>query len=138
MSEAHLTLLKEMLDLLDRYAVSVSRADLERDRETWLKVKAALELAAQCAIDLCLALVSRQALGIPQRYRDAFQLLARAGIVDASLASELESWAGLRNVLVHVYTSLDLDRIHQALSQTKSLRTFHAVAARAFLPRGSD
>ena len=32
MSETHLALLREMLDLLDRYATTVTRADLERDR----------------------------------------------------------------------------------------------------------
>jgi uncharacterized protein YutE (UPF0331/DUF86 family) len=96
----------------------------------WLKVKAALELAAQCAVDLALEMVTRRGLGAPQSYREAFALLGRAGVLDAGLASDLESWAGLRNVLVHVYTALDLDRIHQALAQTAGLRSFHALAAR--------
>lgn len=130
MSEAHQTLLHEMLDLIGRYAGTVTRDALDRDRETWLKVKAALELAAQCAIDLALDIVARRALGVPQSYRDAFAMLARAGVIDAALARELEGWAGLRNVLVHVYTALDLDRIHRALRETAPLRAFHAVAAR--------
>ena len=130
MSEAHLGLLLEMLALIERYAGTVQRADLEHDRETWLKVRGALEVAAQCAIDLALAMISRRGLGIPQTYRDAFSLLARAGVLDAELATELEGWAGLRNVLAHVYTSLDLDRLHQALSETAPLRRLHAVAAR--------
>ncbi|MBI4704511.1 MAG: DUF86 domain-containing protein [Deltaproteobacteria bacterium] len=134
MTEAHLTLLREMLALLDRYAGVVTRAQIEQERVSWLKVKAAIELGAQCAIDLALDLVARRGLGVPQSYRDAFALLARAGLIDPGLAVELERWAGLRNVLVHVYTALDLDRLCRALSETEPLRAFLAIAARELGP----
>ena len=130
MAEAHLTLLLELIELLERYARDVSRADLERDRETWIKVKATLETAAQCAIDAALELVARRALGTPQTYREAFVMLARAGVLEPPLATALQGWTGLRNVLVHMYTRLDLDRVHSALRETAPLRAFHAIAAR--------
>jgi uncharacterized protein YutE (UPF0331/DUF86 family) len=129
MREAQLSLLSEMIELLERYAKTVRRGDLEHDRETWLKVKASLEVAAHCAIDLALDLIARRGLGTAQSYRDAFAVLARAGILDSNLASELQGWAGLRNVLTHMYTTIDLDRMHAALAETASLRAFHAVAA---------
>ncbi len=134
MSERHLALLEEMLQLLERYATSIRREDLDADRETWLKTKAALELAGQCAIDLALGIVTRRGLGVPQSYREAFFALARAGIIDATLAQQLAAWAGLRNVLAHIYTALDLDRIHSALSETEPLRAFHRIAAKELLP----
>ena len=90
-----------------------------------------MRLAAQCCIDLALQEVSRRGLGAPQSYREAFDALARAGVVDAALARDLEDWAGLRNVLVHVYTTLDLDRIHAAIAETEALRRFHEAMARA-------
>jgi uncharacterized protein YutE (UPF0331/DUF86 family) len=129
-AEAHLRLLIELIELLERYARDVGRADLERDRETWIKVKATLETAAQCAIDAALDLVARRALGPPQTYREAFTLLGRAGVLEPSLVTALQAWAGLRNVLVYLYTKLDLDRLHAALGQTAPLRAFHAIAAR--------
>ena len=131
MGETHLELLAEMLELLRRYATTVSREELGRDRETWLKVRGALEIAAQCCIDLALQEVSRRGLGVPQTYREAFRALVTGGLIDADLAEELEGWAGLRNVLVHVYTNLDLDRIHAALSESQSLERFRAAMARA-------
>ena len=130
MGEAQLSLLHEMLALLERYASTVRRTELDTDRETWLKVKAALEVATQCAIDLALELIARRGLGVPQTYRDAFLALARAGILDRGLAGDLQGWTGLRNVPVHMYTALDLDRVHRALGETASLRAFHALAAR--------
>ena len=134
MAEAHLTLLAELLDLLDRYAREVERKELEHDREAWVKVKGALETAAQCAIDLALQIVARRGLGAPQAYREAFAALARAGVLSSELATELESWAGLRNVLTHIYTALDLDRIHGALAETAPLRSFHRIAAQELMP----
>ena len=120
----------EMISMLERYAREVQRADLDADRETWLKVKAALEVAAQCAIDAALDLVARRGLGTPQTDRDAFAVLGHAGVIDAPLRDALQQWAGMRNELVRMYTSLDLDKVHQALAKTAPLRTFHAVVAR--------
>ena len=63
MSERHLQLLQEMLDLLDRYARTVTVAALAADRETWLKVKAALEVAAESATSLALIWLGREPEG---------------------------------------------------------------------------
>jgi len=131
MGEAHLAMLQKTLALLERYAREVKRRDLDEDWEAWLKVRAALELAGQCAIDAALDLISKRGLGAPQTYREAFAVLAGAKIIDSQLLEELRAWAGMRNVLVHMYTELDLDRVHAALSRTASLRTFHAIIAKA-------
>ena len=129
MGEQRLTLLLELIGVIERYAGEVERTDLEKDRDTWPKVKGALETAAQCAVDLALQIVAARKLGAPDTYREAFRSLARAGVVEPDLARELEGWAGLRNVLAHLYTSIDLDRMHRALSETESLRRFHRIAA---------
>jgi uncharacterized protein YutE (UPF0331/DUF86 family) len=131
--EAHLVMLEKTLALIDRYARDVKRADLETDWETWVKVRAALELAAQCAIDAALDLISKRGLGPPQTYRQAFAALAAAGIIDGQLLGELQAWAGMRNVLVHLYTKLDLDRVFAALSLTAPLRQFRTIAAKELL-----
>ncbi len=133
MGERHLNLLLQVLVLLDRYSETISTQQMESDLETWLKVKAALEVASQCAIDLALVLVSKRGLAVPQSYREAFFLLARDGLISPELAGALGRWAGLRNLLVHVYTALDLERVREALSDTSPLKEFHAVAARQLL-----
>jgi uncharacterized protein YutE (UPF0331/DUF86 family) len=131
--ERHLNLLLQVLVLLDQYSETVTTGEMESDLETWLKVKASLEVAAQCAIDLALLLVSKRGLAAPQSYREAFTLLARDGLLTPELAADLGRWAGLRNVLVHVYTALDLAHVHEALSNTAPLKEFHAIAARELL-----
>jgi len=133
-SENRRRLLAGILDLVDRYAREVAREKLDTDLETWLKVRGALELAAQCCIDLAVAMVTERGLGVPQTYREVFLVLARAGVLPPALAVQLGDWAGLRNVLVRVYTSLDLDTVYAALSQTAPLREFLRIAERELPP----
>jgi uncharacterized protein YutE (UPF0331/DUF86 family) len=67
-----------------------------------------LQRACETAIDLAMHLVRKHRLGIPQDSRDAFDLLANAGKLEAKLAASLKGMVGFRNVAVHNYTRLDL------------------------------
>lgn len=131
MGEAQLDLVERLLAKLDDYARTISRARLELDMDTWLKVSRALELVAQACLDLAMELVAKRGLGTPDTYRDAFGRLAQDGVIGQDQALELQSWAGLRNVLAHMYTTIDLDRLYAAMTEDKSVvRQFIAIAAR--------
>ena len=130
MGEAQLDLLERLLQRMEEYARSVSRETLESDLDTWLKVSRALELAAQCCLDLAMELVAKRGLGVPETYREAFVRLAQSGLITAEQATALQGWAGMSNVLAHMYTALDLDRVYEALCEDKALlREFGRIAA---------
>ncbi len=115
----------------------MSREQLENDLDAWLMVSRALELAAQCCVDLTMVLVAHKGLGAPESYRDAFARLVQAGVISAGQSTGLQGWAGLRNVLVHIYSSIDLDRLNAVLTSDHSLlRDFGRVAARELGYRG--
>jgi uncharacterized protein YutE (UPF0331/DUF86 family) len=129
--EAQLELLERLLARLEEYARTVRRADLELDLDAWLKVSRALELVAQCCLDLAMEMVAKRGLGVPETNRDAFVRLAQAGLITAEQSTALQGWAGLPNVLAHLYTGIDLDRMYAALVEDKSaLRELGRVAAR--------
>lgn len=131
MGEAQLDLLERLLERVDEYAESVSREQLEADLDTWLKVSRALELIAQCCLDLAMEVVAKRGLGVPETYREAFVRLAQAGVLSVEQSTALQGWAGLRNVLAHMYTALDLDRVYEAMTKNKDeLRVFGRIAAR--------
>ena len=76
-------------------------------------------------------LVAHRALGVPETYRAAFVRVAQDGVLTPAQATTLSGWAGLRNVLAHLYTSIDLDRLHAAVLEDKTtLRELAAIAAR--------
>ncbi len=66
-----------------------------------------IERACQAAIDMAMHVVARQHLGVPQNIADAFVLLARAGVIDESLAASLRGMVGFRNVAIHQDDQLD-------------------------------
>lgn len=88
-----------------------------------------LERACQACIDLALRLVTVRGLGVPKESRDAFELLAAAGLLDRLLADAMQRMVGFRNVAVHNYRKLDL-RIVQSIVETR-LGDFEAFCRRA-------
>lgn len=53
-------------------------------------------------------IVSDERLGEPRTNRELFDLIERAGWLDAALAATLRNMVGFRNVLVHEYDDVDL------------------------------
>lgn len=91
--------------------------------------------AVQIAVDVALALCLRLKLETPAGYGDAFKQLARAGVLDQTLAERLARAAGFRNVVAHAYESLDMARIHRAAREGPAdLRSFFAAVRDALPP----
>lgn len=65
-----------------------------------------IQRACEAALDMGQHLVRRERLGVPQSARDVFELLARAGWIDAALADALKRMVAFRNIAVHDYQSL--------------------------------
>ncbi|MFZ5468110.1 MAG: type VII toxin-antitoxin system HepT family RNase toxin [Myxococcota bacterium] len=124
--------LDEALADLEQYAREVPLERLMTDRHAFRMVSNALYVAAQSAIDIAEVLLANRKLGPASSYREAFVLLARSGVLPAPLAHELEGWAGLRNVLAHIYTQLDLERLHRAYTaELGALRELRKLATQA-------
>ncbi len=68
-----------------------------------------IERACQAAIDMAMHLAAKRHLGIPQSSAEAFNLLTRAGLIDAKLALALRAMTGFRNIAIHQYEDLNLD-----------------------------
>lgn len=125
-----LAALRRDLADLERYAREVGYDRFVRDRDAQNMVLFAVYRVSQNLIDLANLIVADRGLGVPQSYRDTFRLLAEAGILDMNLSPQLEGWAGLRNVIAHIYRKLDLDDVHRAFtSELAPVRSFLDVAA---------
>ena len=117
------------LDRLERFR-QIARDDFVANADTHHLAERYLHLAVESALDIANHLIADAGLEAPETYRDAFAILARHGIVDAALATRLQSWAGFRNVLVHAYLAIDHGMSWDAIvSDLGDLREFGAVAA---------
>jgi uncharacterized protein YutE (UPF0331/DUF86 family) len=66
-----------------------------------------LHLAIESALDIANHLIADAGFEAPNTYRDAFAILTRHGVLDQELGKRLQTWAGMRNVLVHPYLDID-------------------------------
>jgi uncharacterized protein YutE (UPF0331/DUF86 family) len=92
-----------------------------------------LYLALQESSDLAMHVVADRALGVPGDARAAFEMLAKSGVVQESLATRLAAAVGLRNRIAHEYGRLDLRRVYEAArDDLGELESFAAVIAGAY------
>jgi len=81
-----------------------------------------LHLAVEALIDVGMRLCSILRLRKPDTYRDVARVLRESGILGEEDSKKFELWIGFRNILVHGYARLDLERLFQALHEVGELR----------------
>jgi uncharacterized protein YutE (UPF0331/DUF86 family) len=117
------------LTRLERFARHAAKAFVA-DPDVHHLAERYLHLAMESVLDIANHLISDAGLEAPETYRDAFAILARAGILDPELARRLQLWAGFRNVLVHAYLAIDHGFAWDAIAHDLGdLRAFAVIAA---------
>lgn len=98
-----------LLGYLDRLASfsAIARERFIANRDEHHLAERYLHLAIESALDIANHLIADEGLEAPDTYRDAFAILARHGVLDDELGKRLQTWAGMRNVLVHLYLDID-------------------------------
>ncbi len=76
-----------------------------------------LQLAIECLLDIGNHIISDRGFRKPDTYAEILEILAENNIIHKELFDELEGMAAFRNVLVHDYLRLDLDRVYGILTQ---------------------
>ena len=83
--------------------------------------------ACEAAIDAAMHVVRVERLGIPQRSRDAFEMMFDAKLLDATLNTRLKAMVGFRNIAIHRYREIELPILRAILEQRlDDLRSFAA------------
>ncbi|GMV07609.1 MAG: hypothetical protein AMXMBFR53_38840 [Gemmatimonadota bacterium] len=72
------------------------------------EVERLLELIVQVAVDILAHELAERGT-TPSSYRDAFVQAGAAGLIPRALALRLSEAAGLRNILVHLYETIDYE-----------------------------
>lgn len=78
-------------------------------------VEHTLQLAIQAALDAASHWISARRLGEPETNRALFKMLAEDHVIDRELGETLAAMAGLRNILVHGYQTVNTDKLRDIL-----------------------
>lgn len=106
----------------------VSRETLERDLSLHNDVLFSLLTVCQVVIDAAGEIAARRGDRF-EDYTQAVRHLARDPRFPAEVVRELERLPGFRNVLIHEYVELDLDRAVEALERLDPVDRFLEIAA---------
>jgi uncharacterized protein YutE (UPF0331/DUF86 family) len=94
-------------------------------RSQWA-LRYGLMASIQIVIDLACEIVAKRSLGSPSAYRECIELLAQFGLLEHSLAETLQKMVGLRNLLVHDYDEVDINRLTPLLELLDDFKAFAA------------
>jgi uncharacterized protein YutE (UPF0331/DUF86 family) len=104
----------------------LGRESLERDMSLHNDVLFSLLTVCQLVIDIAGDLSSARGDRF-EDYTQAVRNLARDARFEPDLVRQLEPLPGFRNVLVHDYVGLDLDRVVEALDTLAPVEAFYAI-----------
>ena len=125
----HIKELEEALQDVRRYKSSITLEDLVADRDKRNMVLRALQVAIQSAIDIANHIIAEYRFPTPLTYKESFQILKEKGMLSSNLAEDLSELVGFRNILVHLYWRVDLEKVFKVLNErTEALKGFLKVA----------
>ncbi len=124
--------LYELSERLGRLGTLRDRARSEFDQDPFLRdiAERNLEVAAQCCIDICNKIISREQARKPADAHDAIVCMAELGVLEPEFARRFAPIAGFRNILVHEYVSIDWDAVYGHLQGLDDLVAFSEAVKR--------
>ena len=86
-----------------------------------------LLVAIEAALALCYHVSARRLRKTPEDYAGCFAVLGEAGVLAPDLTERLQRMARFRNLLVHVYWTVDHEQVHALIRRDLGdLRAFAA------------
>ena len=79
-----------------------------------------LQLSAEASIDIGEIIISEKKLRTPMSHREVFDILGDERIISALLAKNFSEIAGFRNILVHDYVEIDVNKMYEYLQNDLS------------------
>ncbi len=93
----------------------VTATELEKDLEKAWVVQHGLQLSIQVVLDIGGHILAAEGVTV-QEYEDVFLELARLEVIPEEYAHEIKGMAGFRNLLVHEYAKVDMNRVAEILN----------------------
>ena len=106
MSEMDVVLSK--INIIKNCLMAIERATVEIKDDAFLMsiYELNLQRAIQACIDLSNIVLAKEGLGLPNTYKQGFQLLNKFHVVENQLTEKMCAMAGFRNISVHDYSDI--------------------------------
>lgn len=106
--------MKKYVDFLRSYK-PISMGRLEDDYELKSAIERNFQLAIESALDMGEIIISAENFEKPEDYRSVILILGRHKIIPPEFAERFARAVGLRNILVHMYDEVDVEKLYDYL-----------------------
>lgn len=83
-----------------------------------------LQRAIQACIDMANLIIAKEGLGLPNSYRQSFEILNKHGVISSEITRKLIAMVGFRNISVHDYETIKPEIVQYII--TKNLADFES------------
>ena len=122
--------LEENLRVLNDFKGKYGLEDLLANKVDEWALRYGLLECIQIIIDVSCSFVAEKNLGIPKNYSDCIQLIISNNYLDKDLGERIIRMVGLRNLLVHEYGVIDVQRLYEYLDHLNDIRDFAIAISR--------
>jgi uncharacterized protein YutE (UPF0331/DUF86 family) len=117
---------------------TLSQNELFQNEETLYFAERVMERLIGAALDINMHLCSYFGKEVPADYHESFLALARLGVFPLEFAKEIARSSALRNILVHEYQALDLEKFHSALGLALKQYPHYVTGVTEFIEENSS
>lgn len=115
---AKLRLMRRLLRRLSALG-DVTKESLAEDFDTQLIIERIITQLVDLAVTINTHVVAAERGEAPDNYSESFRLAAETGLIGGDLAERLAPSTGLRNILIHAYLDLDMNRFVVAVPMAR-------------------
>jgi len=119
-----LKLLEENISELIALKNKFTLKDIQDDKIREWALRYGLLETIQSVIDISCHLVSKYNLGNPASYSECIELLEKHSHIDKELKTKLIGMVGLRNLLIHEYVIIEVDKLYALLNDLGDFNMF--------------
>lgn len=111
----------DKLEFLEEYITRLkdlqqySPEEIEKNYVLRGAVERYLQVSLESMLDIGEIIISEEKIKRPASYKEIFHILGEIGVLPEAFARKIEPSAGFRNVLVHMYAKVELDRLYENL-----------------------
>ncbi len=120
---AKLDFLKKYVSELRKFS-SCTLTELEKDS----KLRGAVERYLQLSIEICLEigemLIANEGFRKATKHREVIEILGENNVLPKDFSEKFAPAGGLRNILVHMYDTIDTKKLYKNLKQVNDFDTF--------------
>jgi len=119
-----ITKLEENVAELVLFKKNHSLDELKKNKTAGWALRYGLLESIQIIIDISCHLVSKYNLGNPETYSECIELLRKFNYIDENLEGKLLGMVGLRNLLAHEYTAVQIEKLYLLLDKLGDIDMF--------------